>query len=1216
MLKPMIIAALLLVSCSTLYAQNTLPNTLQTDVLSAQQGLTSRQITCVLQDKYGFLWFGSQNGLFRWDGIAMTAFTQQSGDTTALPSSTILHLHQDKRGVLWIGTASGLARFHRHNDSFSTFLAEQPISDLHEDSRGALWCWIHTATAQADKIALFDPQSGAESRFQEGEKGIRSAYLYSFLEDKFGTVWLGTSNGIHRFEREKQVFTAFLTDAISPQSPAKSQESHIYALAQDAQGTLLVGTGKGLLQCKDRINARFEPFISANSTMLLRESGILLLQKNEAGNIYAATMQRGTSADAGNRLVWIDLARGTMSVPVSVIPLEGKAQSHRTALDANGNLWWGVGNGAVKLNTNTMQTELLLADPNAPNRINAPVAGISAASSGAIWFARTSSGVSMMLPPLQPFHALHFAQPASTNSQTLLSQTLLSQNVSALGESPDGAVWIGYMGGAGLSRLNRTTQTLTHFRQDPKNPASIGGYDGETNIYAFYGDKRGAWWIGSYVLERQVPQGFAHTVLLPNETVPATAMVEDSYGNFWVGSPFGLFLLDKLSAVQKRFVNKASNDASLGNNNIHALLEDRAKTLWIAHDGGVDRLDPVNKRFQRFRAVQGDGANSTVNAALSLTSGAATALLEDAKGRIWIGTRGGLTLFDPTSRTVTRRITKREGLPDNAVAGLCNDDTGNIWISTRRGLCRYSPESAVTTTFSRADGIADDEFLEGAALRTKDGKLWFGARSAVVYFYPDSIHAYSIYAHSIEAHSTGAKAVITGLKKFGEHAFWGEYIADASSIELGYSDKVIALEFAAPGALYPEKVHYAYQLDGLDTAWVQADGQHEAKYTNLPDGMYSFQVKAADANGVWQREPTTLTVVVRPAWWRTWWFLGGAALVLGASGLFAYKQRIRAIEARNQELKHLVDERTHQLKAANIEVHRQLEILNEQAKDIEIANARLQENNIELSRTATELKETQTQLVQSERINAAGMLTAGVMHEINNPNASIHSALELAEQKIASANQYFLSMLDVESRTSEEAKHFVGMVQQIQDIISIALKGSERIRGIVTALQGFTKHQHEGLSRNKVLDEIHSTAEMFKYQFKDVAIEEDVPSSLYLKVQWAEINQSMLNLLVNAAQAGATRICISAEKNELSSTMQFRISDNGSGMNRETQERIFEPFYTTKSVGNSGLGLSITRQIIERHAGSVSVESELGKGTTFVITLPEQISDDAIKNSQ
>ncbi len=249
-----------------------------------------------------------------------------------------------------------------------------------------------------------------------------------------------------------------------------------------------------------------------------------------------------------------------------------------------------------------------------------------------------------------------------------------------------------------------------------------------------------------------------------------------------------------------------------------------------------------------------------------------------------------------------------------------------------------------------------------------------------------------------------------------------------------------------------------------------------------------------------------------------------------------------------------------------------------------------------------ELKAAQTQLVQSERMNAVGMLTAGVMHEINNPNAIAYTAISQTRTKLQEMTAYFFSLLDEESKDSEEVKRFETMSHEAVSTLDLASDGAARVRAIVANLQGFTKHQEHAGKMGNLTEEIRSTVALFRLQFKDVALELSMPDEISFAGNFGELNQVFLNLLVNAAQAGATAIRIESEKSP--SHVSVRFADNGGGISETVKQKIFEPFFSTKGKGNSGLGLSISKQIVERHGGRLGCESLEGKGTTFIVELP------------
>lgn len=316
-----------------------------------------------------------------------------------------------------------------------------------------------------------------------------------------------------------------------------------------------------------------------------------------------------------------------------------------------------------------------------------------------------------------------------------------------------------------------------------------------------------------------------------------------------------------------------------------------------------------------------------------------------------------------------------------------------------------------------------------------------------------------------------------------------------------------------------------------------------------------------------------------------------------------YVHRVEAQAAEIQQTNAKLQENNLTLAAANEEIQRQIEIQAEQSREIELANSELQEKNLALDQAMQELKLMQSQLVQSERMNAAGMLTAGVMHEVNNPNAAVIAAIHDVRRTVSNLREFFFSLLDERGKQSKKAQQFDAMSADAIQTLTVALTGAERIKGIVANLQSYTKHQRAGGYESTLAQELASTVEIFRYQFKKVQVSLDVPDTVTTFGNFGELNQVFLNLLINAAQAGASEIKVSGTL-QPDKSIVLEIADNGKGMPLEVQKRIFEPFFSTKGDGNSGLGLSISKQILSKHSVDIKVESTVGVGTAFRLHFP------------
>jgi signal transduction histidine kinase/ligand-binding sensor domain-containing protein len=1193
---------------------------MQMELLSTPQGLSSRQLTAGLCDRYGYLWFGTQNGLNCWDGVRMAVFSTDADDSLSLPDQTINYLFERSNGELWIATNNGLARYNRSSQTFTRLLAGKPILDIAEDSRGVLWLWSRGVGAASDEIIAVRTSTGSGFAVQQftasvknttpstfvtrsaavqpaGQSGgglgarvsgLRSAFVYCFYEDVQKTLWVGTANGLYRFDAEQQVFVGYLVDETAT-TVARSPRSHVQSIAETADGTLWIGTNAGLGAITDRRRGTLRwshdgaAHQAAHTDQAFLSSGVVLLHTDKRrGTLWAASIQAGTVA---NQMRFVQVhslskqsSRSLITQTVPVVLLAGRTQAHR-CIARNDNLWWAVGNGVVKLNTSSAELVLVTDDAQRPTRINAPVVDVVVDKEERLWFVRTNVGAESPALPSASFAHIPVAGAVGSG--------VLSPSVSGLCQSRDGLVWIGYSNGAGLTSYNPISSTMTHYMPDSTRSSSISGFNGEVTVKAFLEDAHGRLWAGSHILERYeaLSKTFKHFPL-PSATLRSlTSLAQTQDGLVWIGTNAGLYAFDTMQEKFQVFVHNPAQPSSLGNNAINVVLTDKARRqmLWIGHEAGLDYFDVASKRCIHFFSPRGvpsqdlslgEAENiATTSSSTILTSGGVTCLLEDSKNRLWVGTRGGLSCIDKKQGAVVARYRYeqgKQGLPNASICGLLEDKHGALWISTRRGLVRFLPEQQVFRVFGAGDGLAETEFLERSACISSDGKMWFGSVNGVIVFHPDSIRS----------RPPIVAPILTGVKKDGFSVWTERFLEDTESIEFEHGIKTVSFEYAALNYSDAAGHRYAYKLEGFDNDWQYVGGLREARYTSLSAGTYRFRVRAANNDGVWSERISSLQIVVHPAWWQTWWFLGSAVLGVSVAVWFLIRLRFVVVQRRNEELEKVVAERTQALK----------------------------DSNGELDRTLAELKHTQAQLVQSERINAAGMLTAGVMHEINNPNASLASALELSQQQLGRIKDYFLSLLDESDHQRAEVQRFIEMLRSVGNMLSVALNGSERIAHIVSALQGFTKHQYDGSTCNVVAEEVHSTVVMFQYQFKNVDVEEDVSPALKIQGFWAELNQALLNLLVNAAQAGATHIRVTAEERAAEESIVLHVADNGSGMSEETQGKIFEPFFTTKGVGNSGLGLSITYKIIEKQGGRIRVKSILGQGTTFSVILPKTIT--------
>ncbi len=790
--------------------------------LRVDHGLPSSWVTAILRDRRGFMWIGTADGLSRYDAYKFRTFRHDRAERGTLPHNHVEQLYEDRRGTLWVVTAGGLSRYDPARERFETFLGAE-----------------RAGSADAPRV------TGA-------------------LEDGRGAFWVGTSRGLFRLDRR----TGAVRPVPLPPPPTPrglpAAAPWVTALFEDRASRVWVGTRVGVYQ---------------------------LDAEGRAARVYAHDPANPRTLP--DTLVWT------------------------LAEDAAGDLWVGTGYGGLgRIEPRTGRVTRHSHAPGDPHSVaRGRVTVVRAAQPRGLWVGVENGGLDYFDPATG--HFVH--QRHDPNDVAGLS----SNSVWSLYQDPGGALWVGtFSGGLDVSRANGAA--IRHFRPVPGDSTSLS----HASVPAFAEGRDGTVWVATDGggLNRFDPRtGRSVRYRAQNTNLNSDAVLgvlEDRAGAVWVATWGGG--VSRLDPARRRFTAYTTATSNIPDNNVYELLEDRHGRLWVGTANGVvARLAPDGRTFDRRHPVAPPGlaASSALvlrelrdgtfavglrdggltlldpatgaqrhhvappagapGAGAGLASNHVRAVLEGPAGELWVGTDDGLDRLDRATGRFTH-FGEADGLPGTAVQGIVPDAGGRLWLSTNRGVCRFDPGARVARCYTGADGLQGSEFLMRSALRTRDGAVYFGGNNGFNAIRPDRL----------AENTRRPPVVLTELSVFNRPVAPGEpgaplrrAIGETGELTLARAQNVVTFEFAALDFTAPGKNEYAYRLDGFDEDWQHVGHRRTASYTNLAPGRYTFRVKASNNDGVWNDAGTSLRLVVRPAWWQTWWFRL-AALLLGAAGVY------------------------------------------------------------------------------------------------------------------------------------------------------------------------------------------------------------------------------------------------------------------------------------------------------------------------------------------
>ncbi|MFC2015501.1 two-component regulator propeller domain-containing protein [Chloroflexota bacterium] len=868
------------------------PEQVRFDHITTADGLSENRVWGITQDRRGFLWFTSVDGINRYDGHEFRVYKPDPQNPNSPASTLYQFVLEDSRGMLWFSTfGQGLSRFDPETEQWTNFrhdpqdpnsLGGDATWGIAEDPQGDLW--IGT---EADGLSRFSYETGQFTRYQhdpDNANSLSSNQVNALEVDRSGVVWVGhVSDGLSRFDPETGQWTRYRHDPDDPQSLGYD---YILALHAARSGVLWIGTYGGGLDRLDE-NAPGEATFThyrndPEDPASLSDNLVVAIYQDRSGTLWVGTyggglnqLVPGGAEASGSEMTGEQHAT---FVRYQHDPADPHSLSHDMAVsifeDREGLLWVGTGGGGVnKLDLRPKRFALYQHEPGNPNSLSASdVRAIHEDRFGDLWVGTYGGGLDRIQRTLgarRPIRVTHYQNnPADPGS-------LCGPNVIALEESRDGSLWIG-TGGWGFCRFDRETETFVRYAPDPASPDFRPG-----EIRVIYEDRTGALWIGSWY------QGLGR---LNPET-----------------GQFSIFVHDPL------------DPHSLSGDSVFAIGEDRTGDLWIGTlEDGLNRFDRDSETFIHYKYDPEDPH--------SLSNNTVMAIHQDRSGTLWIGTAGGgLNRFDPQTETFTR-ITENDGLPSNSVFSILPDDSGLLWMGTAGGLSRFDPQRGSFRNYTASDGLQGDQFIEASAFKSRDGELFFGGPNGLTAFFPEQI----------QDDENVPPVALTSLRlnylpvSVGPDSVLKRGLAFTDEIRLSQADRVISFDFAPLSYRTPEKNRCRYLLEGFDQDWTEVDRKDcTATYTNLDPGEYLFRVTGSNGDGVWNEEGVSIAVIVPTPWWQTWWFLGGLGLAMLALAFGAHRWRLWSLERRAKELETKVAQRTEELEASEKQYRDLVENLSE-----------------------------------------------------------------------------------------------------------------------------------------------------------------------------------------------------------------------------------------------------------------------------------------------
>ena len=1080
-----------------------------------------------------------------------------------IPLGKINAITRDIHGVMWFSDQTNrciirydgnrMTRYQNDPKNPNSLGGSYPEC-LFADSSGIIWIGFYGMG-----LDRFDPETNNFTHFRHqvtNQTSLGNDSVTAILIDHAGNFWVGNYGGLDRFDIKTGKFKHYSNNVHDSLSLSSNKVRAVY---EDHEGTLWIGTGLVW-----DIN---------------NEGGLNRFNRNNE------TFTRYLSNPKN---------------PQSLINNKVRAIFE----DSKGTFWVGTaGDGLHSLDRKTGLFERHTYDPAKPMQLSRPaiksaddhITFITEDAGGSLWTGTFTNGINRYDPSTKTI--THFGNDADK------SGAFKDNNGWCAISSPDGLFWLSTQS-ANLYKVDLYTNKIPHYES------------GNIGINSFYEETPSLFWMAtdSGLIRNDLINGTSHRFV--NEPLNGNSLsssivsniYKDKQGDFWIGTGEGLNRYNPNTRIFTRFKHDANNVTSLSGDNISTIYEDHELNFWVGtFGGGLNLMNRKTGEFTHFRHDPSDSnsisqdlvtfigedqmndlwigtiSNGGINKLNRktgkfkhyLTNISVGNIFIDGEGIMWVGASDGLYRYD---RKLDEFYAFDAGLNITEVKSMTGDNDNNIWMGSSSGILRLNKKRDQLILYGKENEVNGENLYYGSAFKTQKGELFFGDRYGYYAFHPDKL---TINTNAPKIYFTNFW--INGqVVRPGNGSALSEPLYKAAGIHLAHDENIFSFSFTSIDYGNPEAKLFFYKLENYDKDWRQPGTEDRVYYFNVPPGKYIFKIKAANrGNGIWAEKD--IAIIITPPWYGTWWAycLYGFLLVVIAYSLHRF-QRARLIKAER--------ERTRERELA-------------QAKEIEKAYR--------------ELKTTQTQLIQSEKMASLGELTAGIAHEIQNPLNFVNNFSEVNTELIAEMKE------EIDKGNLEEVKAIAN------DIAANEQKINHHGRRADSIVKGMLQHSRssngikEPTNINMLADEYLRLAYhglRAKDKSFNATMKTDFDQSIGdINIIPQDIGRVILNLITNAFYAVTEKKMQMGESYEPTVTVstalapvsagggvEVRVKDNGNGISPKVLEKIFQPFFTTKPTGQgTGLGLSMSYDIVTKgHDGQLTVKTIEGDGTEFIINLP------------